>query len=485
MTDAQPLTHRQIMTAFSGLILGMLLGALDQTILANALPTVVRELGGLSLLSWVVTAYLLTSTVAIPLWGKLGDLYGRKRLFQITLAVFLVGSALCGLSGSIEALIAFRAFQGLGAGGLFTLAMAIVGDLVSPRERGRYQGYVQAMFALASVAGPLIGGSIIDHLDWRWIFYVNLPVGAVAVFVVGISLNLPFQRRQHAIDYLGAALLATTVTCLLLTLVWGGNVYAWTSPIIVSLTLAVITVGTAFVLRERRAPEPVLPLTLFRNPVLVVSSATLFFSTCAFFAAVVFLPLYLQVVRGATGTDSGLLLLPMMLGTTLSATASGSIISWTGRYKWFPALGLALMALALWLFARMGPSTEPLTTAEFMAMFGVGFGMVGEVMILAVQNAVDQREIGTATGVANLLRAFGGSVGVALYGSILNSQLRAGIEIAYALSPVFLVAAALAGVGLVLVLFLEERPLRTGTAREGAPRQTANVSRFQFHKEAR
>lgn len=469
--------NKRVLAAFSGLLLGMLLGALDQTILATALPTVVRELGGLNLFSWVVTAYLLSSTVSIPLWGKLGDLYGRKRLFQVTLSVFLIGSALCGMAASIEMLIAFRAFQGLGAGGLFTLAMAIVGDLVSPRERGRYQGYIQAMFALASIAGPLIGGSIIDHLSWRWVFYVNLPVGVIALAVTAVSVKLPFERRPHALDYLGAALLATTVTCLLLTLVWGGSVYAWTSPIIIALALAVPVLATAFMVHERRAAEPVLPLTLLRNPVIAVSSATLFFSTCAFFAAIVFLPLYFQLVRGETGTASGLLLLPLMLGSTLSAAGSGSIISWTGRYKWFPVVGLALMGLALYLFSQMQPDTPPLTTATLMAIFGLGFGTVGDVMILAVQNAVHPQEIGTATGLANLLRALGGSVGVALYGSILSSQLRAGVSTAAGLSPVFVVAAIVAGAGLLLALLLDERPLRSDQSFKSQTRggETHNV----------
>jgi len=325
----------QILVVFIGLLLGTLLGALDQTIVATALPTIVAELGGLSQLSWVITAYLLASTVSIPLWGKLGDLYGRKRLFQLALAVFLAGSALCGIAGNIGQLIGFRALQGLGAGGLFTLAMAIVGELVTPRERGRYQGYIQAMFALASVAGPLIGGSVVDHLSWRWLFYVNLPVGAVALAVIGVTLNVPNQRLKHAIDYLGAALLAAAVTCLLLTLVWGGSVYPWSSPTIAVLLVATVVLTVAFVVRERRASEPVLPLALLRNPILAISSATLFFSTCAFFGAIVFLPLFLQLVRGDTATSSGLLLLPMMLGATVSAASSGRIISWTGRYKWF------------------------------------------------------------------------------------------------------------------------------------------------------
>jgi len=476
--QAQP-AHRRILFAFSGLLLGMLLGALDQTIVATALPTIVRELGGLSHLSWVITAYLLASTAAIPLWGKLGDLYGRKRLFQIALAVFLTGSALCGLADNIGQLIAFRALQGLGAGGLFTLAMATVGELVAPRERGRYQGYTQAMFALASVAGPLIGGSIVDHLSWRWLFSVNLPLGAVALAVIGVTLHLPVQRRQHAIDYLGAGLMAAGVTCLLLTLVWGGSVYAWTSPEILVLLIATLLLGTAFVLREQRAPEPVLPLALLRNPILAISSATLFLSTCAFFAAVVFLPLFLQLVRGDTATSSGVLLLPMMLCATLSAAGSGRVISWTGRYRWFPVVGLGLMAVTLVLFSQMGPATPSLTTGLEMALFGLGFGMVGEVMILAVQNALDRRELGTATGAANLFRALGGSVGVAVYGSIFTGQLHVPDPVpdgvaratAHALAPVFMTAALVAAAGLVVVLFLEERPLQQRADANSHPTQ--------------
>ncbi|HEX6513360.1 MAG TPA: MDR family MFS transporter [Chloroflexota bacterium] len=491
------LGQTQVLVAFSGLLLGMLLGALDQTIVATALPTIVGELGGLSQLSWVVTAYLVASTATIPIWGKLGDLYGRKRLFQMTLIVFLTGSALCGMAGSMGQLIAFRAFQGLGAGGLFTLAMAIVGDLVSPRERGRYQGYIQAMFALASVAGPLIGGSIVDHLSWRWIFYVNLPIGIVALSVIGLALHVPFERRDHTVDFLGAGLLAAAVVSLLLTLVWGGNVYAWSSPWIIGLAAAGPALAVAFILQERRAREPIMPPSLLRNRVLAVSSATLFFSTCAFFAAIVFLPLFFQLVRGDTATNSGLLLLPLMFGATLSAAATGRIVTWSGRYKIFPVLGLALMAAMLALFARMGSTAAPAASALLMAMFGLGFGMVGEVLLQAVQNAVERRELGTATGTANLFRALGGSVGVAVYGSIFAAQLRSWLPrlvpagtlgqlnasslqasptalhtlpaavqqgvaaaVMHGLSSVFMVAAPIAAAGFLTVLFLEERPLR-------------------------
>jgi EmrB/QacA subfamily drug resistance transporter len=454
-------TGMTVRVTFIGLLLGMLLGALDQTIVATALPKIVGELGGLSQLSWVVTAYLLASTASIPLWGKLGDLYGRKRLFQLALAVFLAGSALCGLAGGIGQLIGFRALQGLGAGGLFTLAMAIVGELVAPRERGRYQGYIQAMFALASVAGPLIGGTIVDHLSWRWLFYVNLPVGAVALAVISAALRAPVQRQEHAIDYLGAVLMAAAVTCLLLALVWGGNANPWSSPVIALLLASTVVLSVAFVVRERSAREPILPLPLLRNPILAISSGTLFCSTCAFFGAVVFLPLFVQLVRGETATSSGLLLLPMMLGATVSAASSGRVISWSGRYKWFPIVGLALMAVTLFSFARMSATTAPLTTGLLMALFGLGFGMVGEVLILAVQNAVDQRELGTATGAANLFRALGGAVGVAVYGAIFTAQGGGRTEVtADALAPVFMTAALMAAAGFLVVLFLEERPLR-------------------------
>jgi EmrB/QacA subfamily drug resistance transporter len=491
------LTHAQVLLAFSGLLLGMLLGALDQTIVATALPAIVGELGGLGHLSWVVTAYLLASTVSVPLWGKAGDLYGRSRLFQAALVVFVAGSALSGAAGSIGQLIAFRAFQGLGAGGLFTLAMAIVGDLVSPRERGQYQGYIHGMFALASVAGPLAGGSLVDHAGWRWIFYVNLPVGALALAVTAGALRPPSQRRPHAIDVPGAGLLAGAVTCLLLALVWGGARYPWNSPQILGLAAAGPLLAVAFIMRERRAPEPVLPLALLANPVLAVCSATLFFSTFAFFAAVVFLPLFLQLVRGDTATNAGLLLLPMMLSITLSAAVSGRIISATGRYKAFPITGLAVMAATLSLFAGMDRGTARLVTGLLMALFGLGFGMIGEVLILAVQNAVPPRELGTATGAVNLFRALGGAVGVAVYGSIFTGQLRAGLTqlvpaellgplngeslqaspaVVQGLPPaahdgvvqavsgglkwVFLAAAAVAAVGCLLSLRLEERPLR-------------------------
>src|SRR4051794_6399967 len=335
---------RRFAMTFAGLLLAMLLASLDQTIVATALPTIVGDLGGLDQLSWVVTAYLLGATVSMPLWGRVSDLHGRKPLFQAAIVVFLAGSALSGLAQTLPELIGFRALQGLGAGGLMTLAMAIVGEIVSPRERGRYQGYIQMVFVLASVGGPLLGGVFADHLSWRCVFYVNLPIGLVALAVVTSALDLPVRRAQARVDYLGAALLGAAITCVLLVTTWGGRQYAWASTEIVALAAAAILLLAAFVAQERRAPEPILPLRLFGDRVFVIVAATLFLTTLSFFAAIVFMPIFLQAVTGATATGSGLLLLPLLLAAAASTAVSGRLISRTGRYKVFPVTGLALMA---------------------------------------------------------------------------------------------------------------------------------------------
>lgn len=491
MNEVLPtLTRRQILAAFVGLLLGILLGALDELVVATALPTIVGDLGGLGELAWVVTVYLLAATPSIPLWGKFGDVYGRKRVFQVSVLVFLAGSALCGTATSMAQLIGFRALQGLGAGGLFTLPMAIVGDLVSPRERGRYQGFIQAVFALATIIGPLIGGTIVDHLNWRWIFYVNLPIGLVALVVVAVAMRLPNQARQHAIDYPGAGLLIGSVMCLLLALTWGGTLYPWISAQIIGLAVGAVAFAVTFVQRERHAPEPMLPLQLLRDPVLAISSAGLFCAMGAFLAAVVFLPVFFQLVKGATATNSGLVLLPMVLAITVSAIVVGRVISVTGRYKAFPILGLGLMTVTLVLFSQMVPATDPILTGVLMVAFGVGYGMVPEVLIMAVQNAVDHRNLGTAIGAVNLFRTLGGSVGVALYGSLFASQLdrfsapsrrvgpadirtlsdaaRGDIALAVSggLAEVFVAAGVVAAIGCLLTLFLHERPLRRFTGLE-------------------
>jgi EmrB/QacA subfamily drug resistance transporter len=463
VTESNP----SIRLTFGGLLLAMLLASLDQTIVSTALPTIVRDLGGIDQLSWVVTAYLLAATVSMPLWGRVSDLYGRKRLFQAAIVLFLLGSALSGASETLGELIGFRALQGLGAGGLMTLAMAIVADIIAPRERGRYQGYIQMVFVLASVAGPLLGGLFTDEASWRWVFYVNLPIGAVAL-AISTRLRLPAGSGRARIDVLGAALLGAALTAILLITTWGGREYAWGSPEIVGLAVAAVVLLAAFLHQERRAREPVLPLRMFREPVFDVVSAVLFLTTCAFFAAIVFLPLFLQRVTGASAVESGLQLLPLLLAGTLSTAVIGRVVTRTGRYKVFPAVGLGLMAIGLFLLSRLDETSSHATIALDMVVFGVGFGMVSQLLVLAIQNAVDRRDIGIATASANLFRSLGGSVGAALFGAIFASRVSAGAgpgEIADALGTVFLAAAPVAALGLVVVLFLKEKPLRGPSAK--------------------
>ena len=462
-----PEATTSIRLTFGGLLLAMLLASLDQTIVSTALPTIVRDLGGIDQLSWVVTAYLLAATVSMPLWGRVSDLYGRKRLFQGAIVLFLLGSALSGASETLSELIGFRALQGLGAGGLMTLAMAIVADIIAPRERGRYQGYIQMVFVLASVAGPLLGGLFTDEVSWRWVFYVNLPIGAVAL-AISTRLRLPAGSGRARIDVLGAALLGAGLTAILLVTTWGGREYAWGSPEIVGLAVAAVVLLAGFFAQERRAPEPVLPLRMFREPVFDVVSAVLFLTTCAFFAAIVFLPLFLQRVTGASAVQSGLQLLPLLLAGTLSTAVIGRVVTRTGRYKVFPAVGLGLMAIGLFLLSRLDETSSHATIALDMVVFGLGFGMVSQLLVLAIQNAVDRRDIGIATASANLFRSLGGSVGAALFGAIFASRVSAGAgpgEIADALDTVFLAAAPVAALALVVVLFLKEKPLRGPSAK--------------------
>jgi len=455
---------------FTGLLLAMLLASLDQTIVATALPTIVGDLGGLGQLSWVVTAYMVGATVTMPLWGRASDLHGRKPLFLAAITVFLAGSALSGLAAGIGELIAFRALQGTGAGGLMTLAMAIVAEIVSPRERGRFQGYIQMVFVVASVAGPLLGGVFADHLSWRWVFYVNLPIGAAALAFIATSLHLPIRREPARVDYLGGALLAGALTSVLLVTTWGGREYAWGSGEILGLAAVAVLLTGAFVTRERNAPEPLLPLRLFREPVFVVVSAAMFLTMLAFFAVIVFMPIYMQVVEGASATESGLLLLPMLLAGLASTALAGRAISRTGRYKVFPVTGLGLMALGLLGLSRIGTGTSLVTAGLVLAVFGIGFGLVTQVLTLAIQNAVDRRDLGIATASANLFRALGGSFGVALFGSVFASRLGTdpehlqgvgAAEVASALHTVFLIGAPVALLGLLVVLSLREKPLQT------------------------
>ncbi len=417
------LKGREFWTVFGALMLGMFLAALDQTIVSTALPTIVGDLGGLKHLSWVVTSYLLAATVSTPLYGKLGDMIGRKPVFLAAILIFLAGSVLAGLSQTMIQLIAFRGLQGIGAGGLMVGAQAIIADIVPPRERGKYLGLIGGVFAVASVAGPLLGGFLVDSLSWRWVFYVNVPIGALAVAIVASRLHLPSRQMQHRIDYIGTALLAGGVGALILLTTWGGNQYAWGSATIVGLGVAGAVLLVLFVLQERRAAEPIIPLSLFRSPVFDVANAMGFTIGMAMFGAIIFIPLYLQLIYGATPTGSGLRMLPLMAGLLVAAIASGRTISRIGRYKMFPIAGTAILICGMYLLSRLTISTPAWTSSLYMLVVGVGIGLVMQVLVLVVQNDARPQEMGVATSTATFFRSVGGSFGVAIFGTIFTSRL--------------------------------------------------------------
>ncbi|GAA3514238.1 EmrB/QacA subfamily drug resistance transporter [Streptosporangium album] len=405
------------------LMLGMLLAALDQTIVSTALPTIVSDLGGLKELSWAVTAYMLSSTVSTPLWGKLGDQYGRKKLFQAAIVIFLAGSALCGLSQTMGGLIGFRALQGLGGGGLMVLAQAIVGDIVPVRERGRYQGFFGAVFAVSSVAGPLLGGLFVDHLSWHWVFYVNLPIGVLALAVISSALPPGTERTHHTVDYLGMVFLGGAAACLVLMTTWGGTAYSWGDPVVVGLGAASAVLLLLWWQAEKRAREPVLPPHLFRLRAFNVASLIGSVVGFAMFGSLTYLPLFLQVVQGVSPTMSGIHLLPMMGGLLVTSIASGQIITRTGRYKVFPIVGTAVVTLALHLLSRVGPDVSTLRLSVYLLVLGVGIGLVMQVLVIVVQNAAGFEDLGVATSGATFFRLIGGSFGVAIAGSIFTSRL--------------------------------------------------------------
>lgn len=423
--DAAPaaLSHRDVLIVFSGLMLGLLLAALDQTIVATALPVIVGDLHGLSHISWVVTAYLLTSTAVTPLYGKISDLYGRKLVFQAAIVIFLVGSALSGLSQNMIELIAFRALQGVGGGGLMVLAMAIVGDVVSPRERGRYQGYFGVVFAAASVGGPLLGGFFTDQISWRWIFYINLPVGLLALAVTSAVLKLPVHRVRHRIDYLGSGLLMAAVTAVLLVTVWGGSTYRWGSPVIWGLVVGAVVCVVAFVECEKRASEPIVPLRLFSNRIFSVTSAMALLLGFVMFGAIIYLPEYFQIVDGTSATASGLRLIAMTLAVVAASIGSGQAITRTGRYKAFPIAGMAISLVGFWLLSHLGVHTGLVAVSLWMAVLGFGIGLTMQVLVLAVQNGVDYKDLGTATSAVSFTRTLGGAIGAAFVGAIMTNKV--------------------------------------------------------------
>lgn len=416
-------THNEIKVIMGALMLTMLLSALDQTIVSTALPRIAVELQGLNKLSWVATAYLLTSAIATPIYGKLGDLYGRKKLFQISIVIFLIGSVLCGLSQNIDQLIFFRAVQGIGGGGLMALILAIIGEIVPVRQRGRYQAYFGAVFAISSVAGPLLGGLFTEHLDWRWIFYINLPLGLLALSAVAARLHLPVHRNEHKIDYAGAGLLTVAIVSLLLVCVWGGVEHAWTSSTILGLIASTVVFAVAFILRERRAAEPIIPLSLFRNDIFVAATLLSFLSGFAMFAAILYIPQYQQIVRGNTPTESGLLMLPLVAGMLTASITSGRLISKTGRYRLMPIIGTLVLTLGIWLFSHLTLTTSHVVLSLWMVVIGAGLGMFMQVATLAVQNATERAQLGTATSTVTFFRSIGSSLGGAVFGTILISRL--------------------------------------------------------------
>ncbi|MGW3787989.1 MDR family MFS transporter [Micromonospora chokoriensis] len=505
---ARPVNIRVVLF---GLMIAMMLAMLDNMIVSTALPRIVGEFGGLNHFTWVVTAYVLGTTVSTPIWGKLGDLYGRKSVFLTSVVVFLVGSALCGMAGSgmlggpedgMVQLIAFRAVQGLGAGGLMVGVMAIIGDLVPPRERGRYQGMIAGIMAIAMVAGPLAGGFITDHLSWRWAFYVNLPLGGIALLVLITTMHLPKYRTEHRIDWLGAGLLSVGITAIVLITTWGGNEYDWTSPQILGLAVLAVVALVAFGLVERRVQEPILPLALFANRNFALISVIGFLLGFAMFGAMNFLPLYQQTVQGASATNSGLLLLPLMFGMLVVSLVIGRAITKNGRYRAYPIVGGVVMTAGMALLSMLDTNTSKLTSSLYMIVLGVGMGFLMQTSMLIAQNSVEQKDLGAASGAATFFRSIGGSFGISLFGAIFANRLAnseggrafgggdagAGMDLeklkelpaqarelvlgglSDAISHVFLWAVLFTIVIPVLAWFIKEIPLRT--ANEAPPQAT-------------
>ena len=488
--------RREVLIILPGLLLAIMLAMLDQLVVSTALPRIVGDLGGVTHLSWVVTAYVLASTVTTPLYGKLGDLYGRKRLLIAAIIIFLIGSALSGLSHTMDQLIMFRALQGLGAGGLLVGAIATIGDLVAPRERGQYMGYIMASMTLAMVAGPLVGGYITDSLSWRWIFYINMPIGGAALIYLAATLHLPRHMVKHKIDYLGAAMLAVAASSLVLLTTWGGTQYAWRSAQIMTLGAVAVVATAAFIAIEARAAEPILPLHVFRNRNFSIVTGQSFLLGLAMFGALTFLPLYQQTVQHLSATGSGLMLIPLMLGSTVTALIAGRVTTKTGRYKALPIIGGAVMTTAMYLLTTLGVGTSLWVSGAYFAVLGVGMGFLMQITTLVAQNSVEPRDIGVASSSRTFFQQIGGSIGVAAFGAVFAHRLTAVMSdrlpafhmnsgggqlnpvmvahlpaaiqhvvftaITQAIQEVFFWAAPAAAAVFILACFLKEVPLRGG-----------------------
>ncbi|QKW08306.1 MFS transporter [Streptomyces sp. NA04227] len=414
---------RNMYVVLLALMIAIMLSMLDNMIVGTAMPTIVGELGGMEHLSWVVTSYTLATAASTPIWGKLGDMYGRKGMFLTSIVVFLIGSALSGMAQDMGQLIGFRAVQGLGAGGLMVGVMAIIGELVPPRERGKYQGLLAAVMAVAMVGGPLAGGAITDHLGWRWSFYLNLPLGAVAFFAVSAVLHLPKKRAEGRIDFLGAALLTVGITAIVLVTTWGGTEYAWSSPMIMELIALGVTALVGFVFVQKRTVQPIIPLHLFRNRNFALMSVISFVTGFVMFGAVLFLPLFQQSVQGASATNSGLLLLPLLSGMLVVSLIAGRVTTKTGRYRVFPMAGGALLIAGSLLLAQMDTGTSRLTASLYMAVLGAGLGALTQITMLVAQNSVEMKDMGVASSTATLTRTLGSSFGVALMGVLFNDRV--------------------------------------------------------------
>jgi EmrB/QacA subfamily drug resistance transporter len=502
------LSHKQILVVMGGLMTGMFLAALDQSIVGTALPRITSELGGLDKLSWVVTAYMLTATASTPLWGKISDLYGRKLLFQIAIITFVAGSLLAGFSQDIEQLIGFRAIQGLGGGGLMSLALAVIGDIIPPRERGRYQGYFAAVFGTSSVLGPVLGGFFADGPGWQWIFFINVPIGLVALVITSAALKMQHVRREHSIDYLGAALVVGSVSSFLLYTAWAGPDLGWGSGTGIGLLVAGVVLAVAFVLVELRATEPIIPMRLFRNSIFSIANLFGFLIGIAMFGSMIFIPVYLQVVDGMSPTRSGLAMLPMVVGIFSTSIAAGQMMSRNGRYKIYPILGASVVILALVMLSQLTATSPYWYAGLSMYVLGAGLGFTMQILITVVQNSVERSDIGVATSSVTFFRQMGGSFGTALFGAILSSRLAVHIAEAMANAPsgsggakvgdvannvqaikalpepihslitgafsaslhdVFLSAVPLVAIALLVSFFLKEKPLATRDGGQGEP----------------